>query len=250
MSDQWRLDEDMGHGFVVPLVAVWIAWRERGRLRGLAPKPSAWGLVLLAAGAAFHAISAVGAGLFAGSVGFLLSVTGVVLALGGFDWLRVWTFPLLLSLFMLPKLAVLYNMATLPLQLTASRIAQQILLVAGLAVTREGNILGAGDWRVAVVEACNGLRYLLALGFVGVVFAYIADPKPWMRWAMLVAAVPLAIFANAVRVALAVAAGAANPTLAGEPYHSLFGWLIFVSCLGAMCACRWTLNRIYGYFRS
>jgi exosortase len=250
MCEQWRLDEDMGHGFAVAPVALWIVWRERKRLDGVAPQPSAWGLALLATGAAFHAISTVGAGLFAGALGFVLSVTGLVLLLGGAKYLRVWLFPLLLTVFMLPKLAVLYNMVTLPMQLAASRMAERTLLLSGIAVTREGNILDAGKWRVAVVEACNGLRYLLSLGFVGVIFAYLSDPKPWMRAALLAAAVPIAILANALRVAFTVAIGMRSPALAGEPYHSILGWLVFVLCLVAMWAAQKGLNRLYGRLRA
>ncbi len=250
MCDQWRLDEDMGHGVAVPFVALWIAWRERGRLRDIHAEPSAWGLMLLAAGAAFHLISAIGAGLFAGSVGLLLSTAGIVLALGGFRWLRAWFFPLLLLVFMLPKLAVLYNTVTLPLQLTATRLAQAILWSAGFAAGRQGNILTAGNVQVAVAEACSGVRYLLPLAFAGVVFAYVTDAKPWMRWVMLVLAVPLAIVANALRVALALLSDMASPRLGGEPYHSLLGWLSFVLCLAAMYLCERMVNRIYVSLRA
>src|SRR5579862_5199038 len=113
MADQWLTDEDMGHGFLVPLVIAWIVWRERARWQSLPAHPSAagfgLGIVVLLAGAGMQLISAIGVGLFAGSVGFVLSIAGAVLCLGGFAWLRVLAFPLLLSLFMLPKLAVVYN---------------------------------------------------------------------------------------------------------------------------------------------
>jgi exosortase len=250
MGEQWRTDEDMGHGFAVPLVAFWIVWRERDRWRHLPLNPSPWGFVLLFLGATFHTISAVGVGLFAGSVGFLLSVSGIVLLLGGFGYLSVWAFPLLLSVFMLPKLAVVYNMFTLPLQFAATRLAELALSLANVAVVRQGNILESGALRVAVVEACNGIRYLLSLAFAGVVFAYLSDPKPWIRVAMMIASVPIAIFANALRVALAVVLGLRNPKLAEEPYHSFSGWVIFVLCLVVMWACQWAINRVYERIRS
>src|SRR5580658_2990140 len=171
MIRQWSTDEDMGHGFLVPVVIAWIAWRERGRWRELDIEPSLWGFALLAAGGGLHAAGAIGAGLFASSLGLLLSIAGVVLGFGGFPLLRIWIFPLLLTLFMLPKLAIVYNQATLPLQLLASRLAAAILTISGLGVIREGNILDVGGHRVAVAEACNGIRFLLPLGFLSVIFA-------------------------------------------------------------------------------
>ena len=238
MFDQWSTDEDMGHGFVVPFVALWIVWRERQRWRTLPAEPSWWGFAILAAGAGMHFVSALGAGLFAASVAFVISVAGVAVCLGGFARLRGWAFPLLLALFMLPKLAIVYNQATLPLQLLASRMAAGILTVSGLGVIREGNILDVGGHRILVAEACNGIRYLLPLGFMGVVIAYLTDPRPWMRVALLAAAVPIAIVANAVRVAVA----GALPALAEGTPHLLSGLFIFLLCLATLVLVRRLFN--------
>lgn len=246
MFEQWSNDEDMSHGFLVPLVILWVVWRERQRWRTLEAEPNWWGFALLAAGAGVQFAGVIGVGLFAGSVAFLVSVAGAVLCLGGFAWLRVLAFPLALAVFMLPKLAIVYNQATLPLQLLASRIAAGILTGAGIGVIREGNILDVGGRRVAVVEACDGIRYLLALGFMAVVFAYLSDSKPWMRWALLVAAVPIAILANAVRVA---AAGWLPSLETGVP-HAVCGCFIFVLCLAALMLLRRLFNKVYVRYQS
>src|ERR1051326_4906803 len=234
MFDQWWNDEDMGHGLVVPFVIGWILWRERKRWRALQPQPTWWGFGLLVAGAGLQAGAAAGAGLFAASLGFLVTIAGAVLCLGGFAFLRVWSFPFLLAVFMLPKLAVVYNQATLPLQLLASRMAAGMLSAGGLAVVREGNILATGGHRVLVAEACNGVRYLLSLGFMSQVIAYVSDSKPWMRVVLLLAAVPVAILANAVRVAAVVPL----PILDAGVLHAIFGCLIFVACLATLVLVR------------
>jgi exosortase len=246
MFEQWSNDEDMSHGFWVPIIIVWIVWRERDRLRVLETEPSFWGFapLLLAAGLQFA--SELGVGLFAGSLAFLVSVSGAVLCLGGVRWLRALAFPLLLAVFMLPKLAVVYNQVTLPLQLLASRMAAGMLAVAGLGVIREGNILDVGGHRVAVVEACNGIRYLLSLGFMAVVFGYLSDSKPWMRLVLLAAAVPIAIIANALRVA---AAGWLPSLEAGVP-HAVCGLLIFILCLATLLLLRQLVNKAYVRYQS
>jgi len=246
MFEQWRTDEDMSHGFLVPIVILWIVWRERGRWRTLPVEPSWWGLAFLISAAGLQFASALGVGLFAGSLAFLLSVAGAVLCLGGLLWLRALAFPLMLAVFMLPKLAIVYNPATLPLQLLASRIAAGILTVSGIGVIREGNILDVGGHRVAVVEACNGIRYLLSLGFVAVVFGYLADSKTWMRLALLVAAIPIAILANGVRVA---AAGWSPSLEAGMP-HLIAGWFIFVVCLATLVLLRRMFHKAYVHYQS
>ena len=246
MFDQWLHDEDMGHGFVVPLFILWIVWKERHRWQALTTHPSWWGFALLALAACMHFGSALGAGLFVGSVAFVLSVAGAVLCLAGFAFLRTWIFPFLLTFFMLPKLAIVYNQVTLPLQLLATRLAEVMLLAGGAAVTREGNIIDVGGHRIAVVEACSGIRYLLSLGFVAVVFAYLSDAKPWMRVALLAAAVPVAILANAMRVAVS----ASVPVLDLGALHALAGWLFFVLCLAILAIVRRLLNAAYGRYHA
>lgn len=230
MAAQWWHDEDMGHGFLVPFVIGWIVWNERRRWRSVPVQPSWWGIPMLIAGAALHFAATLGVGLFAASVAFLISAAGAIVCLAGFGRLRAWAFPLFLSLFMLPKLAFAYNLVTLPLQLLASRMAAGLLSAGGIGVIREGNILDVAGHRVAVAEACNGIRYLLPLGFMAVVLAYVLDPKAWMRIALLVLAVPLAILANAVRVA----AAASIPALDSGAPHATVGAVIFLLCLAAL----------------
>jgi exosortase len=241
MANQWLTDEDMAHGFLVPLVAVWIGWRGRSYWLTQPVQPSLWGYAIIAFGAALHAASALGAGLFAGSLGFLMSLVGLIVCVWGFPRLRAWSFPLILLLFMLPKLAVVYNQVTLPLQLLASRMAAGFLSMSGAAVIRDGNILEFQGHRILVAEACSGIRYLLPLGFIAMVFGYLADPKPWMRPALLAATVPVAILANALRVAVA----GASPMFAEGMLHTFTGWALFLLSLAALPAARRMLNILW-----
>ena len=230
MVRQWWTDEDMGYAFLVPVVIGWSVWRERGRWRKAPVGGSGWGFVLLALAAGLQMASVLGAGLFAGSLAFVISVVGAVWCLLGSAWLRALAFPLLLTLFMLPKLAVVYNQVTLPMQLMATRIAGGMLSAAGFAVVRNGNILNVAGHSIEVVEACNGIRYLLPLGFLALVFAYAAGAKAWVRVAMLAAAAPTAIAANALRVAFS----GLSPALESGAAHMLLGTCIFVLCLGLL----------------
>jgi exosortase/archaeosortase family protein len=92
-----------------------------------------------------------------------------------------------------------------------------------------------------VAEACSGIRYLIPLGFTALVSAYLFDPKPWMRAAVLAAAVPLAIFANAIRVA----AVAYVPALDSGFAHTFTGWLLFMFCLAALVVVRRMIHGVY-----
>jgi exosortase len=230
MAQQWWTDEDMSYGFVVPIVIAWVVWHDRARWRKLPIQPTAWGFAVLAAAAGLQVASVFGAGLFAASVAFVLSLAGVVLATLGFAWLRAWAFPFVLMLFMLPKLAIVYNQLTLPLQLLATRLAGGMLAMAGFMVIRDGNILNVAGYSISVVEACNGIRYLLPLAFLALVIAYAGGAKVWIRLVMVTAAVPIAIIANAVRVAFS----GLSPVLTSGTVHALLGALIFLLSLGLL----------------
>lgn len=244
MWNQWSTDEDMGHGFVVPWVICYFVWKDRARLSQIPRTSRSAGFVLLAVGAGLHVAAMIGMGLFAGCLAFLISLTGVIAVLAGPAMIRALAFPLFLSLFMLPKLAIVYNQVTLPMQLLASRLAAGMLSMAHIGVLRDGNILEVHTHRIEVAEACNGIRYLLPLSFLSLVLGYLTESKIWIRGALLAVTVPLAILANASRVALA----AADPALADGWPHLAFGVFVFVVCLGALALSRRMLDQVHESF--
>jgi exosortase len=234
----WWNDQDLGHCFVVPLAAVWIIWRERRRWLQIPAQPEWAGVPVILLGAAMQAAGVLGLGVFTTSVALLVTIAGAVLTLGGFRILRAWAFPLSLLVFMLPKLVAFYNQVTLPLQLLATRLAAGLLLTIGVSAVREGNILNVGGHLVAVTDACNGLRYLLSLGFVAALFGYAVQTKPWIRVALLLATAPLAILGNALRVA----AAAYIPALDRGTLHELAGAAIFSLCVSGLMVLRLMLS--------
>jgi exosortase len=233
MLHQWRHDEDMGHGFIVPILAAWIAWSGRSRWMKQGVQPSWWGFVPLVFSALLLYVAIAGAGKFVACVALLLAICGVVLILGGPNVLRGLAFPLLLLLFMLPKLAIVYNQITLPMQLLATRLAGFALSAGGVHVVRSGNILYLNTFSVSVVEACSGIRYLLSLSFMALVYGYFAGAGAWMRLVLMLAMAPAAILANALRVAAVALLGSVNPRLAEGFMHTASGWVIFVATLVA-----------------
>ncbi len=240
MFGQWMNDEDMGHGVLVAPVVAWMLWRDRARLTAVERRPSAWGWLILVGAAALQAASALGAGLFAGALSLWFSVAGVTVVLFGFPMLRACLLAWLLCLFMLPKLAFVYNSATLGLQLVAARLAEGFLHVAGFAAAREGAILRIGARSVTVAEACNGIRYLLPLSFLSLVLAFLAGARRWMYFAMPVVAVAVSIGANAIRVAIATA----RPELLDGSAHAALGWVVFAGAFASLGAAYAFLARL------
>src|SRR5438132_9156417 len=121
---QWKNDEDMGHGFFVPVIAGYIIWQRRHKLAELKAEPNYWGLILIVWGAVQLMLGTLGAELFLARTAFLISLVGVIWFLGGTRILRALSFPLFLLIFMIPIPAIVYARITLPLQIFASRVAE------------------------------------------------------------------------------------------------------------------------------
>ncbi|HLH44930.1 MAG TPA: exosortase/archaeosortase family protein [Bryobacteraceae bacterium] len=224
---QWTNDGDMGHGFFVPVVAAYIVWQRRERLSQLSLTPSWWGAAVMLWGAIQGYLGMLGADLFLQRTSVLITLYGLLLLVGGTAIVRALAFPLLLLPFMIPFPGVVYNEITFPLQLFASRVAELSLGVLGVPVYRDGNVLEIPSQRLDVAEACSGIRSLLSLSFLSLVYAYLFDHRVWMRWVLLAATPPVAIVANAGRVTATGLLSEVNPELAHGIFHTMEGWAIF-----------------------
>ena len=242
---QWSTDEDVGHGFFVPVVAGYIVWQRRDHLAAISWKPEWWGLGLLIWGALQAYIGLLGAELFLQRTAFLISLVGLLLLLGGRALVRELTFPLLLLPFMIPLPTVVYNQITFPLQLFASRVAETLLGAIDIPVLRDGNVLTLASQTLSVAEACSGIRSLLSLSFLSLVYAYFFDSKVWMRWALFIGVLPIAILANAGRVTITGILSERDPELARGFFHELEGFIIFAIALVMLFVLHMLINLFY-----
>jgi len=245
LVEQWMNDPDVGHGFFVPLVAGYIAWQRRDRLMALEWKPAWWGIAILAWGGLQAYIGLLGAELFLQRSAFLISLIGMLLVLGGTALVRELLFPLLLLPFMIPIPTVVYNRITFPLQLFASRVAEVLLGLIDIPVVREGNVLELASQKLSVAEACSGIRSLLSLSFLSLVYSYFFDSKVWMRWALFFGVLPIAILANAGRVTITGILSEHDPDLARGFFHELEGFVIFAIAFAMLYVLHLLINWIY-----
>jgi exosortase len=162
----------------------------------------------------------------------VVAVVGIVLFLFGSGYLRVLAFPIAFLLLMIPIPTLLFNQIAFPLQLLASRLGEVMVAAAGIPVLREGNIISLASTRLEVAEACSGIRSLVSLFATGVVYGYFVDRRSVIRVLLATATVPLAIVANALRVAgTGIAAHHFGAAAADGFFHSFSGWLVFISAL-------------------
>jgi exosortase D (VPLPA-CTERM-specific) len=235
LASQWWHDANFSHGPFVPLFSLYVLWQERDRLRALPRKPSWSGLVLLIFGLFVLAAGVVGAELFLSRISLLIILAGLVVLFFGWKHLRAAAFPFAFLLLMIPIPKIIFNQLTLPLQQFASITAAHVLPFLGVPVYREGNIINLPAMPLEVAEACSGIRSLMSLATLAIIYGYFMESRKWIRVALALASLPIAVAANAFRI---VGTGLLvqywDPDKAEGFFHAFSGWLIFVVSLGLL----------------
>ena len=198
------------------------------------------GSAIIICGLWLNILGELAADLYVPRVSFIITLAGILILLGGWRLIRLLIFPLLLLILMIPLPELVTNKLTMPLQLISSQLATGFLQLSGIPVFRQGNIIDLGVRQLQIVDACSGLRYILALLALGVIFCYFYQRKPWKILILLIVLIPATIFANALRVA----AMGVYPALLEGFWHAFSGWLIFIFCFGILAAVNYLLDRL------
>lgn len=237
LARQWASDDDFSHGFFVIPLAGYFLWQRRTAFLEAPVKPSVVGLLVAAASLLVFIAGRFGAELYLTRVSLIGVLAGTVLFLGGWQRFRIAFFPLAFLLLMVPLPSIIFNQITFPLQGIASRAGEAVIATAGVPVLREGNILHVPGRALEVVEACSGIRSLMSLLMLAIVLGYFTEPRSGARVLIALAAVPIAILANATRVAgTGLAAYWISPAAAEGFFHTFSGWIVFVVALGGLLA--------------
>ena len=244
LIEEWWHDPDYMYGFVVPAFALFLVWESRSRLAALTPKPSWWGLSILLFALLALAVGAASSEFFLPRISLLLLITGVVLFFGGWSYLRVIVFPLIFLVLMIPSTTI-YNHLTLPLQLLASKAACALLNLLAIPAAREGNIILLPAAQMEVAEACSGIRSLFTLITLAIIYGHLCEKRNGLRVLLVLAAVPVAVVANILRVtATGIFVQRWGVRAAEGTVHLLSGWLIFVVCLAMIFGFHAILKRL------
>lgn len=243
---QWWQDPNFSHGFFVPLFSAFVLWQERGNLAKLTPRPSWTGLPILAFGLCVMIVGRLGAELFLSRSSLLLVLAGLIVLFLGWNFFRAVFFPWALLILMIPIPAILLNQVTLPLQLLAAKVAATVLPWLGVPVLREGNVIYLPAMPLEVAEACSGIRSLMSLVTLAIIYGYLMEKRRWVRWLLAFASVPITVFANDVRI---VGTGLLvqywDPEMAAGYYHASWGWLIFVVSLTMLYAVHLSIRFLF-----
>ena len=238
LVELWSRSQTFAHGFLIVPISCWLAWRQRARLAALAPQPSRPGLLLLGAlGLAWLLADAANVPVVEQYAATAM-LPACVLAILGWPAVRLLAFPLAYLFLAVPFGEVFLA----PLIDFTAAFTVTALQWTGVPVFRDGSnfSLPTGNW--SVVEACSGLRYLIAALALGALYAHVHFHSMGRRLAVMLAALLVPILANGVRAYLIVMLGhLSNMRLAVGVDHLIYGWLFFgvVVVLLFWLAARW-----------
>lgn len=276
LTNDWWHDENYSHGLLIPFVIGFIVWQERRRFANADARPAAWlgvtgvaiSLLALWAGTA-------GAELFVQRASLVLMLASIVIYFFGLRLIRYVAVPLALLVLSIPIPQILFNKIAFPLQLFASQCAVGAMSFLNIPVLRQGNVielmpLGATEpKKLAVVEACSGIRSLMTLVTLAVIYAYFTTPKVpkpsvcegnaktqtkvsatflsftfWRSLILVLSAVPIAILTNALRVSgTGILAHYYGTRVADGFFHSFSGWVVYIAAALLLFATGWMLDR-------
>lgn len=288
LAYDWWQDPNYSHGLLVPFIIGYILWTERESLARLTMRPQVIaGGALILAGVASLWVGAAGAELFVQRMSLVVLLAGIALYFFGWQMLRAMFVPLLLLILAIPIPTIVFNKIAFPLQLFASRCAVESMRAFDIPVLRDGNVIelmplnALTPKKLEVVEACSGIRSLMTLVTLAVVFAYFTynqggssggkksagltndsafdksrrlswfqDFRFWRAALIVLSAFPIAILTNALRVSgTGVLARYYGTEIADGFFHSFSGWVIYILAFLLLFAVGWTLDKAAALIR-
>jgi exosortase D (VPLPA-CTERM-specific) len=228
---RWVSQEEYSHGFLIPIVTSWLLWQRRDALANSIGNPSWVGVIVIAVAGMMHVVGGLGALFIVSQVGFVVALIGAVLCIGGHSLMRVAFVPIIFLLFAIPLPYFIDSILSWRLQLISSSLGTQIIQIFQIPVNLEGNVIDLGNYKLQVVEACSGLRYLYPLMSLGFLAAYMFQAPIWQRAVVFLSTIPITVLMNSLRIGIVgVIVSYSGPQDADGFLHMFEGWIIFICC--------------------
>ena len=228
---RWTVQEEYSHGFLIPVISAWLLWARRTALAQSFGRPSWLGPALILIAAGMHVMGELSALFVLSQVGFVIVLMGIVLSIGGSSLLRVTFIPIVFLLFAIPMPYFVDSVLSWRLQIISSQLGTGFIRLMQIPVFLEGNVIDLGTYKLQVVEACSGLRYLYPLMTLGFLAAYLFRAPFWQKAVVFLSSIPITILMNSLRIGIVgVLVDHFGPQDADGFLHMFEGWIIFLAC--------------------
>lgn len=226
---EWSDNSDNSHAFIVPLIAMYFVWQRKKALQLTSVATSVWGGWLLALSLLAYIVSSAGGVVFPARVAIVTSLFGLVWYCLGNKFIQKLAFPIVFLFFMVPVPYSLISLVSLPLQMMATDVSAALIGSCSIPVYQEGNMLYFIQTQLEVAEACSGIRSIMSLTMISLIFCFLSREGLWRKTVLVFAAIPIAIVANIFRVTgTGVLAHYYGDDVARGFLHEFSGIVIFV----------------------
>ncbi len=232
MISDWDADPNSSHGFLIPFVSAWFAYKAWPEIKDMKLKPSFLGIIVILLGLLTLAFGVTVHELFTSRSSLIIILSGLVLTFFGMNIFIKLLLPLGFLFFMVPVPVTLYDALALPLRTIVTIFATEGMQACGIPVLREGNIIIMPNVSLEVVEACSGMRSLISLIALGTAYAFLLLEGTWRRVVLIISTIPIAVFTNIARVFITgVLARYYGSSVAEGFLHDFAGLVVFAVAL-------------------
>jgi exosortase D (VPLPA-CTERM-specific) len=243
----WFTQQEYSHGFLIPFVTTWLLWRRRDALLASIGRPAWTGAVLILLAMVMHVIGQLSAISILSQLAFIVALLGIILAVGGFSLLRTAFVPIIFLIFAIPLPYFIDANLSLQLRLISSQLGVFFIRLFQIPVYLDGNVIDLGTYKLQVVDACSGLRYLFPLLSLSFLAAYLFHAPVWQHALLLFSSVPITIAMNGFRIGMVgVTVDRWGPQMAEGVLHFFEGWIIFLASAFLLTAEIYLLTRLSG----
>ena len=241
----WARKEEYSHGFMIPAITLFLIWQKKDQLEKMTFDGSWTGFVVVLLGLMIFVLGELSTLYIIIQYSFIVVLLGLVLSVTGWRVIREIWVPLAFLIFMIPLPPFLYQELSAQLQLVSSQIGVAFIRLFNISVYLEGNVIDLGSYKLQVVEACSGLRYLFPLASLAFISAYFFKTSFWKRCVVFLSSIPITIFMNSFRIgAIGVLVEYWGIAAAEGFLHDFEGWVIFMSCTAILIGEMWLLAKI------
>ncbi len=245
MINDWDADPNSSHGFIIPFISAWFAYKAWPSIKDLPVKTNFLGLALILLGVFVLGFGITVHELFTSRASMIFILAGLVLSFFGTQIFYHLLLPIAFLFFMIPIPVTLYDAIALPLRYLVSLIATEGMQACGLPVLREGNVIILPNVSLEVVEACSGMRSLVSLIALGTTYAFVMLDGAWRKAVLIIATIPIAVLTNIARVFITgVLARHFGASAAEGFFHDFAGFVVFFVALVLTAITGWILSSI------
>jgi exosortase D (VPLPA-CTERM-specific) len=248
MVNTWIGVEEYGHGFFIPVISIYFLWIRRHELKFVEQFKDVWpGFIIVVFGLMLGFLGGLATLKTIEQYAFIITLTGMFTIAFGLPGLRTGAIPLLFLLFMVPFPSFILNNLSAKLQLISSWLGVEFIRACNIMVYLEGNVIDLGIYKLQVVEACSGLRYLFPLASLSFLCAYLFKGPFWQKALIFISSAPLTIFMNSFRIGvIGIMVNNWGTEMAEGFLHDFEGWIVFLMCMALLFVEMWLFSRISG----